>query len=169
MDDWYGDYYKVPINYRRETDVTNYSLTVNREKLLELLQERRKEIDTFYDEKVAELDEQLESAKDPNKAWAAYYSEMAKRVKDGTLIRDDSAARGQKWVVAPGTPAQPTLPEPKDVAALAGERTSYEERRVNNKRPYDTAIDMLTIAVGETVEIPTSEYEHLLKRPTTLY
>jgi hypothetical protein len=149
--------------------VSSYSLTVNREKLLELLQERRKEIDTFYDEKVKEIDDRLEAAKDPNKAWAAYYTEMAKRVKDGTLIRDDSAARGQKWVVAPGTPAQPGLPEPEDVAALTSERKLLEERRVNNKRPYDTAIDMLTIAVGETVDIPTSEYEHLLKRPTTLY
>lgn len=149
--------------------MSSYSLTVNREKLLELLQERRKEIDTFYDEKVKEIDDRLEAAKDPNKAWAAYYTEMAKRVKDGTLIRDDSAARGQKWVVAPGTPAQPGLPEPEDVAALTSERKLLEERRVNNKRPYDTAIDMLTIAVGETVDIPTSEYEHLLKRPTTLY
>jgi hypothetical protein len=150
-------------------DVSSYRLTVNREKLVELLVARRAEIDTFYDAKIEAIDEQLELAKDPNKAWVEYYSTMSKRVKDGTLLRDDTRERGQKWVPAPGHPAQPELPQLPDVAVLTAEREAYVERCKNYKRPYDTAISMLEIAVGDEVTIPTSEYENLIKAPVSLY
>lgn len=170
--DWYAEttplrYYTEPI--QEGTTVTGYSLTVNRERLLELLNKRRDEIDSFYDEKVKAVTDRLDRAKDPNKAWAEYYSEMAKRVKDGTLVRDDSRPRGEKWVPAPGAPAQPELPQPENVETLTTEVNLLNERRTNYKRPYDTAISMLEIAVGDEVEIPTSEYENLLKQPTSLY
>lgn len=155
--------------YERRNRVSAYSLTVNREKLLELLAKRRDEIDSFYNEKISELNTRLEKAKDPNKAWAEYYAEMGKRVKDGTLLRDETRPRGEKWVALPGTPAQPSLPQLEDVDSLVREVAGLEERRTNNQRPYDTAISMLEIAVGDEVEIPVSEYENLLKRPNTLY
>jgi hypothetical protein len=145
--------------------VSNYSLTVNREQLLTKLRARRDEIAKHWDGKLAEVNEELEAAKDPNKAWADYYAEMAKRVKNGTLVRDDSKPRGEKWVPAPGQPAQPTLPTPVDVEALDRQRQHFTHQKEYGTKPYDTAIDLLEIAVGETVEIPTSEYENLLKKP----
>lgn len=151
------------------TTVTAYSLTVNREKLVGLLKKRRTEIDTFYDEKRKEITDQLDKAKSPEKAWAEWYRSMAKRVEEGSLIIDPKAPQGQKVVPAPGQPPKPSAPELVDVERLTTDVNVLEERRTRAKLPYDTAIDMLEIAVGDEVEIPVSEYEVLIKKPQALY
>lgn len=148
--------------------MSDYSLTVDREKLLGLLRVRLADVQGFYAAKVAVDQKRLDNAQDPNKVWIVYFTEMATRVKNGTLLRDDSRPRGEKWVASPGTPPQPTLPIVEDVTALTTSIEQYKERSEIAARPYNTAIAMLEIAVGNEITIPTSEYENLLKQPTNL-
>lgn len=154
-------------------------LTLNKGDLLNKLKGRLDEIDAAFQKKLDEIQEIIdtrEAEKDDIAAFVQWHKDVAEGLASGEITLTKSGAlKG-----APGKPGSKTS-RPKgssrysrdwewyDTDTLNHEKKNIEANRDANKKPVQTAIDLIELSVGETVEVDAADYQNLLNGDRRYY